>query len=164
MAGGLISFDEGITQSPCRACSAPCCRVLMMPMKSPATLMDIDYVRYMLNFPSIEVAVTRSGEWKSVVYDTCRHFDQEQHRCGVHGTTEQPLTCSYYNEYRCSYKALMLAPDPPEAYFLNSENFPIWAQELKFNDDGEIVAAPNFERAKELLPRNGSRLSAPGIR
>jgi hypothetical protein len=164
MAGGLLSFDERIAQSPCSVCSAPCCRVVMLPHATPATLMDIDYVRYMVNFPSIELVVTKNGEWKVVVYDTCRHFDRSKHRCGVHGTAEQPLTCQYYNEFRCSYKSLLNAPDPAEAYFLNSENFAVWAQELEFNDNGEIVAAPSFERAKQLLVQSGSKLSRSALR
>ncbi len=160
MIGAGTSFAERVTQNPCAACSAPCCRVVMIPHKTPETLTEIDYVRYLVNFPSIEVSVAATGDWTIVVHDTCRHFERETHRCGVHDTDEQPLTCRYYNQYRCWYKPNLTEQEPPDAYFLSAENFTRWAELLRFDDAGKLVAGPNFEESKKALAGGGSRLSA----
>ena len=146
-----LTFKECNNSNPCLKCVAPCCQVIMIPHRIPATLMDLDFVRYLLNFPRIEVAVSKRGDWLILIREVCGHFDQESHLCKVHGTSEQPLTCQYYNPYQCWYRPNLSVDNPRDIYVLKRETFDYWLQRVRFNENGEVISAPDFEESREIL-------------
>src|SRR5690348_12621632 len=111
-----LTVKEYNYSNPCLKCNSPCCQVITIPHKVPVTLMDLDFIRYLVNFPRIEVAVSRSGDWLILIRDVCQHFDRESYLCKVHGTNEQPLTCQYYNPFQCWYKRNFTTANPHDLY------------------------------------------------
>jgi hypothetical protein len=53
----LPNFTSAVEPGPCHGCEAHCCRTLAIPFPTPRTFMDFDYVRFMLNFDRVGVAV-----------------------------------------------------------------------------------------------------------
>src|SRR6266540_7447207 len=144
-------FEEFLTNNPCSGCQAPCCQLVMIPYRPPVTFMDIDYIKYLLNFPAIDLAVAKTGDWSILIRDTCQHFDRETHLCNVHGTDEKPLTCRNYNQYQCWYKPNFSLLQPRDIYIINKENFADWLELISFDENGEITSAPDFEQATALF-------------
>jgi hypothetical protein len=153
MKNARFSFDEYKDKNPCGGCSSPCCKNLLIVHKVPVTWMDLDYIRYLLNFPKIQVTISKKGEWGILIDMSCNHFDQKSENCKVHGTSEQPRTCVYYNPYQCLYKKKLLDKDLMTIYKLDRERFEHWVQFIKFDDNGSIVDAPSFEKSLEILQK-----------
>ena len=151
MTDSGLTFQEHNERNPCVGCSAPCCQVISIPYKVPATFMDFDYVRYLLNFPRLEIAVARAGEWSILLREICSHFDQQARACQVHGTAEQPMTCRYYNPHQCWYKPNLASAEPQSIYILTRETFPHWLQQVRFAEQGEVISIPDFEASRQLL-------------
>ena len=148
---GAMSFIQYGSGNPCHGCPAPCCRMQLIPYKTPEGFMDIDHARYLLLFPATEMVVTNKGEWYVLKWSTCREFDESSCACGIHGTNEQPRICFAYNAYNCWYKRNFVTDQPPELYRLDLARFDVWVNEILFDDAGKIARAPNFEAAQALL-------------
>jgi hypothetical protein len=138
--------------NPCDGCEAPCCRTVVFPQKQPQTFLEIDYFRYILGFPSMEVLVDSSGEWSVVVHDTCRHFDTETHRCTVHGTPRKPRICSNYPAEPCWYKHTFTGAVAPDVIRFDAASFEGVLEILTFDDEGWIVQAPGWDELKRIAP------------
>jgi hypothetical protein len=146
-----VSFAKFSQLNPCAGCPAPCCQLQLIPHRTPATFMDIDFLHYMLFFPHTEVVVTLNGDWSIVKWESCREFDAAAHTCRLHNTPAKPRTCAMYNPYNCWYKKNFVANQSQQVYRLDLVRFNTWVGELQFAGDGKIIAAPDFERALEVL-------------
>lgn len=146
----LFTFKE-YEKLPCEECIAPCCRTLLIPHKTPVSWMDWDFIRYILNFQTVDAIVSKGGDWAILIHQNCIHLDEQTHRCKVHNTNEQPKTCVYYNPYQCYYKINLLSKNSPEMYILDREKFKHWVQHIYFDEKEEIVDAPNFENSIQIL-------------
>ena len=155
------TFKEYNKNNPCNGCSSPCCKYLLIAHKAPATWMDLDYIKYLLNFEKIQVTVSKKGEWGILIDLSCINFDLESENCKVHGTSEQPKTCVYYNPYQCLYKKNLLDNGPLTIYKLNSDSFDHWVKFIKFDDNGSIIDAPSFEKSLEILKKYRSKNDEP---
>jgi hypothetical protein len=78
--------------SPCDACSAPCCETLTFPQGLPGTRSSVDFYRFCLGFPGVELLVTDLG-WSIAIKSRCRHLKDS--RCSIFGQPERPLFCRY---------------------------------------------------------------------
>src|SRR5690606_944810 len=45
-------------QSPCTGCAAYCCKTLVFPHGFPTTASNIDYYRFCLGFPGVEIGIS----------------------------------------------------------------------------------------------------------
>ena len=79
------------------------------PTDVPETRSGLDFLRFVLGFPGVELAVA-DGAWSLVVRTTCRHL--EGNRCSIYGRPERPLLCKYYDAWKCTYKAHFGLPRP----------------------------------------------------
>ena len=70
-------FEEMMQQNPCDSCESFCCKFLLIPHPAPITLMDIDYIKYMLGFPNITMILPKDGQWKIMVEQECIHFNKD---------------------------------------------------------------------------------------
>ncbi len=147
----LFTFEEYNKNIPCDECSAPCCRYLIVPYKTPSSWMDLDFVRYLLNFPDVNITVSKNGTWGILINQNCVHLDEKKTKCKVHKTSKQPKTCSYYNPYQCNYRINIDTKKPASIYVLTRENFDQWAQYLKFDENGILIDAPSYEKSIEIL-------------
>jgi hypothetical protein len=145
------SFNDYNENYPCEVCSAPCCRYLLIPHKAPTNWMEIDFIRYVLNFPKINVTVTKKGGWGILIEQDCIHFDPKNQNCRVHNTSTQPKTCVYFNPYQCNYRLNIESKNPNVLYTLSRDSFEYWVQFIKFNEDGSIFEAPSFEKSLKIL-------------
>lgn len=151
MTPAELDFKEFSHRNPCASCPAPCCRLQLIPYRTPTTFMDIDFVHYMLLFPRTEIVVTRGGEWNIVKWENCGEFDADSLICKMHGTPGKPRTCAMYNPYNCWYKKAFVLDGSPEMYRLDLARFEAWLNDIHFAEDGKISSAPNFERSLEIL-------------
>ncbi|MDI7274993.1 MAG: hypothetical protein QME94_03345, partial [Anaerolineae bacterium] len=108
-ASTSLSFAEALAP-PCRECHALCCSYLPLQVVPVRTLMEADYVRFLLGFPLLRAGFAVNGQWSIYYTAPCRHFDLAARRCRVHGTWEQPRTCVAYNEHDCWYQRA-ISPD-----------------------------------------------------
>lgn len=153
-AEGPAAFDDPGVARPCDGCPAPCCHTLLFPCDPPADVRSVDFLRYMLGFPSVRLQVGQTG-WQLAVTATCRHLDGT--RCGLYGRPERPIRGEEYDEYRCSFKA------PAEAAVtLGLEDFPRLAGLFVFDELGRVRSAPTLDTIVPAMA--AGRRPPPSIR
>lgn len=133
-ATATYGYDD--LRQPCDGCSAPCCTTLVFPHDTPTTRSSLDFLRFCLGFPGIEVGIGDDG-WQLVVRTTCRHL--EGNRCSVFGRPERPLVCKYYDASKCTYKVNFGQPRPPAYVRVTLEQFHSMTDCFRFDEHGEIV-------------------------
>jgi hypothetical protein len=111
----------------------------LFPRDVPRRTSDVDYLRFLLGFPGLELGISDKG-WFVVVKSTCRHL--VDNRCSIYGQPERPLRCGYYDEWDCTYKSRFGTPRPKEFLRLRLEQFAWLAECFEFNDEGDIIYFP----------------------
>ncbi len=86
----------------CAGCAAYCCKTLVFPQSLPVHVSNLDYFRFCLGFPGVELGIS-DHIWSLVVKTQCRHLN-EQNRCSLFDLAERPLICKYYDAWKCDYK------------------------------------------------------------
>lgn len=84
----------------CEHCTAKCCRYFALPLETPTTLEEFEYIRWFLLHEHATV-FTEEGAWYVCVHTVCKHL-QEDHRCGIYET--RPLICREYTTDECEYE------------------------------------------------------------
>jgi Fe-S-cluster containining protein len=149
--GQCNNFCEMAEENPCTSCSAPCCRVLLVPHPTPATFMDLDYIRYVVGFHSVQMILNSDGRWQLLIEQPCRLLDQETNLCSVHATPRQPKTCVFFNPYRCWYKMNFDKRDRlPELIRVDMDKLEAILPHVRFDEDGNILEIPKWEVIREL--------------
>jgi hypothetical protein len=123
--------------------------MLVIPHPTPASFMDLDYIRYVLGFPRTMMLLSRDGSWQIALDLVCELLDAETNRCTVHGTDRKPKTCVYYNPHHCWYKRNFAGPESPDAVRIDRQVFETLLGEVKFDDDGAIVELPSWEAIRD---------------
>lgn len=132
-------------QDPCSDCHAPCCKTLVFPHGVPATASNLDYLRFCLGFPGIEVGIS-DRTWSIVVKTTCRHLDGN--RCSVYGCPERPMLCKYFDAMHCTYRTQFGVPRPDGFVRLRLDQFEAMASCLTFDANGQIVEMPSADQIR----------------
>lgn len=149
-------FHAATAANPCAGCSAPCCRMLLIPHPTPMTFMDLDYIRYMLGFGRVGMVLGRDGRWQVRVDDVCGFLDQETNLCTVHDTPRKPKTCVYFNPHRCWYKRNFTTDDPPDLVQIDAQVFEQVLELVCCDEDGQIVELPSWEAIQEIAEEHRS--------
>lgn len=131
-----LPLAVGDLADPCDGCDAWCCTTLVFPHPAPATRSNLDYVRFCLGFPGIEMGITDQG-WSLVVRTRCRHL--EGTRCGVYGRDERPLLCTYYDQWQCTYRVHFGQKRPPGYVRVTYDDWDALADCFRFDDAGNVV-------------------------
>ncbi len=160
-ARGTLSFIEAAGTNPCTGCSAPCCRMLLIPHPTPMTFMDLDYIRYMLGFGRVGMVLNRDGSWQVRVEDVCGFLDAATNGCTVHGTERKPKTCEFFNPHDCWYKRNFIGEDAPQLIRIDQEVFEGVLELVRCDDDGRIVELPTWE-AIQAIARETRRTRTNG--
>jgi hypothetical protein len=150
------SYFERSEENPCRDCSAPCCRMVLIPHPTPTTFMDLDYIRYMVGFQSVKMILTSDGQWQVMVEQPCRLLDASTNLCSVHATPRQPKICVYFNPYQCWYKRNFTTATPPDIIRIDLDALDAILAHVRFDDDGNIVELPTYEAIRQLASETGS--------
>jgi Fe-S-cluster containining protein len=83
----------------CQHCTARCCRYFALPIETPKSPKDFDYLRWYLIHGRISVFVD-GDKWFLMVHNDCEHL-QEDHRCGIYD--DRPQICRSYTTEECEY-------------------------------------------------------------
>lgn len=135
-------------QNPCTGCAAYCCTTLVFPQAVPVQVSNLDYFRFCLGFPGVELGVGE-GQWSIIIRTTCRHL--KDNRCSVYGLPERPLICKYYDEWKCDYKRQFGETRPADMIRLRLEQWEWLAACFLYDDHGAIVEMPSLDRLREML-------------
>ncbi len=84
----------------CEHCTAKCCRYFALPIDTPKTKRDFDFMRWYLLHDRASIFVEGST-WYLLVHTTCKHL-QEDHRCGIYHT--RPQICREYTTDECEFE------------------------------------------------------------
>ena len=95
----VVSIDE--LENPCSSCAAYCCTSLIFPQLTPASYSGLDYFKFCLGFPGVELGISDQG-WAVIIRTKCMHLKDQ--KCSLFGLPERPFICKYYDEWKCEYK------------------------------------------------------------
>jgi Fe-S-cluster containining protein len=142
--------DLSPDQILCDFCTAKCCRYFALPIDTPATYEDFQYIRWYLLHDAAYVFV-EDGTWYLLVQTECKHL-RPDNRCGIYKT--RPTICSEYSTDDCEYEDNWTY----DRYFETAEQVQEYC-EARFSRPGET----NFRSPRpELLPI--IETGAPGAR
>ena len=98
----LKPFREDLKpgESLCDHCTAKCCRYFALPIETPTTAKDFDYLRWYLLHGQASV-FTEDETWYLLVHTPCKHL-QADNRCGIY--EERPNICREYTTENCEYE------------------------------------------------------------
>jgi len=141
-------FSEPLIHDPCQGCEAWCCQTLIFGRDLPEDASQLDFFRYCIGFPGVELGVTEDS-WAVVVHTTCRHL--ENGRCSVYGSDERPLRCSYYDPLKCSYRDHFGNPVPKDLVRVNRDQFPVLLHSVVFDGGGRVRRLPATDLLRHRL-------------
>ncbi|MCA9107716.1 MAG: YkgJ family cysteine cluster protein [Planctomycetales bacterium] len=121
----------------CSYCTAKCCRYFALPIDTPETFTEFEFVRWFLLHDRATVFV-EDDIWYLLVHTTCKHL-REDHMCGIYET--RPQICAEYSTDNCEYEDHFTY----EQYFETAEQVHEYAL-AKFsdpNDDNFRSRRPN---------------------
>lgn len=143
--------DSGVVKSyfdfqePCGGCDSYCCKSLVFPQPIPTTYTSLDYIRYALGFPGVELGISDS-QWYIILKTTCRYLDGSQ--CTIYEKPKRPLTCKYYSSMQCFHKACFSVSKPNGFMRVGFEEFKGLLETFKFDDFGNIIEGYNVESSR----------------
>jgi Fe-S-cluster containining protein len=83
----------------CDYCTAKCCRYFALPIETPSSFADYEYMRWYLLHDRVSI-FTEDGDWYLLVHTVCQHLETDN-RCGIYET--RPLICREYKTLDCEY-------------------------------------------------------------
>jgi hypothetical protein len=144
----LRRYADPEVSDPCTGCEAWCCQTLVFNRGVPGDASQLEFLRYCLGFPGVEVGVS-ADSWAVIVRTSCRHLDGN--RCSVYGTDERPLKCSHYDALSCGYRGHFGVPRPTDIVRISRDQFRLVADSIIFDDLGRIVAIPPVDVLRDRL-------------
>lgn len=83
----------------CTYCTAKCCKYFALPIDTPTTHKEFDYLRWYLLHERAAL-FTEGKTWYLLVHTHCKHL-QSDNRCGIYDT--RPQICRKYSTKNCEY-------------------------------------------------------------
>ena len=83
----------------CEYCTAKCCRYFALPIETPETFEDYEFIRWYVLHDRATV-FKEEDDWYLLVHTTCEHL-QPDNRCGIYET--RPKICQEYTTDNCEY-------------------------------------------------------------
>ena len=84
----------------CEYCTAKCCRYFALPIETPETFEDFEFIRWFLLHDRATV-FQEDDDWYLLVHTMCEHL-QADNRCGIYET--RPQICRDYTTKNCEYE------------------------------------------------------------
>lgn len=84
----------------CDYCSAKCCKYFALPIETPTTRKDFDFIRWYLLHQDATVFI-EGEDWYLLVHARCKHL-QDDNRCGIYDT--RPRICRDYSTADCEFE------------------------------------------------------------
>jgi Fe-S-cluster containining protein len=86
---------------PCDYCRAKCCRYFALPIDTPESRREYDFIRWFLLHEKATVFVD-DKTWYLLVYSKCNHLNDATNLCGIYET--RPKICRDYSSDKCEYE------------------------------------------------------------
>ncbi|HYO25692.1 MAG TPA: YkgJ family cysteine cluster protein [Lacipirellulaceae bacterium] len=86
-------------ESLCEYCTAKCCHYFALPIETPETFEELEYLRWFLLHDRASV-FKEEGDWYLLVHTTCKHL-RSDYLCGIYET--RPQICRTYTTDNCEY-------------------------------------------------------------
>jgi uncharacterized protein len=83
----------------CAHCSAKCCRYFALPIDTPETWTEFEYIRWFLLHERATV-FTEEGTWYLMVHSRCKHLRRDR-LCDIYA--RRPAICRQYKTSNCEY-------------------------------------------------------------
>ncbi|MCA9231175.1 MAG: YkgJ family cysteine cluster protein [Planctomycetales bacterium] len=83
----------------CEYCTAKCCRYFAMPIETPDTFSELEYLRWFLLHDRATV-FKEEDDWYLLVHTKCKHL-LDNNMCGIYDT--RPAICRDYTTKNCEY-------------------------------------------------------------
>ena len=126
--------ELGANESLCDFCSAKCCQYFALPLDTPTTARDFDFLRWFLLHDRASV-FTEDDVWYLLVHTPCKHLRPDR-RCGTYPT--RPQVCREYHTDNCEY-----ADDwTYERYFETAEQVEEYAEAVLDRPPGQSLRSP----------------------
>ncbi len=166
LKGGTIPIQEktysyDAFEDACTDCQAYCCKTLVFPHPVPANIAGLDYLKFCLGFPGIEVGIA-DDVWSIIVKTTCRHL--KDNRCSVYDLPERPRLCSYYDAWKCTYKVQFGQPRPSGFLRIKYEQFDQLRDCFQFDMNGDVVQALSVEDIRDYVEEQWCQVNSGTIR
>ncbi len=84
----------------CSYCTAKCCRYFALPIDTPETWKDFEFIRWYLLHQRATVFIEEEC-WYLLVHTPCKHLG-EDHLCSIYAT--RPQICRDYTTANCEYE------------------------------------------------------------
>ena len=84
----------------CDYCTAKCCRYFALPIDTPSSTKDFEFIRWYLLHDRATV-FTEDDDWYLLVHTQCQHL-RPDNRCGIYET--RPQICRDYSTKNCEYE------------------------------------------------------------
>lgn len=86
---------------PCDYCPGKCCRYFALPIDTPETWKEFDFIRWFLLHERATVFVDEA-EWYLLVHTKCKQLNDETNRCMDY--ENRPSICRDYSHGKCEYE------------------------------------------------------------
>jgi Fe-S-cluster containining protein len=118
----------------CNHCTAKCCKYFALPIETPTTRGDWEYIRWYLLHEG--ACVFRENDtWYLLVLTPCKHL-QSDNRCGIY--TTRPPVCREYSTKDCEFDDTWLY----EQYLETAEQVAEYAEALLPRKRGQSIRGP----------------------
>ena len=84
----------------CSHCTAKCCQYFALPIETPSTRKDFEFIRWYLLHDRATV-FTEDDDWYLLVHTRCKHL-QKNNLCAMYAT--RPQICRDYTTEDCEYE------------------------------------------------------------
>ncbi len=92
--------DLGPDEVLCEYCPGKCCRYFALPIETPTSRKDFEFVRWYLLHDRATI-FTEDDDWYLLVHTKCKHLGDDN-RCGIY--TTRPQICRDYTTEACEYE------------------------------------------------------------
>ena len=121
-------------KSLCEYCTAKCCHYFALPIDTPETFEDYEFIRWYLLHDRATV-FTEDEDWYLLVHTKCKHL-QSDNRCAMYET--RPQICRDYKMDNCEYEDDWTY----EHYFETSEQVEEYMDAVLPKKPGKSIRSP----------------------
>lgn len=144
----VAAQPDVVVSLPCDTCTAPCCTTLLFPATPPLTASNLDYLRFALGFPGVEV-IAGDDAWQLALQTTCRHHVDG--RCSLYGDPMRPLRCQFLDAWTCAERPTFDVVPAVGVTRFRLEELPAVLGCFSFDDAGLAVEIPTAERLRASI-------------
>ncbi len=126
--------ELGSCENLCAYCTARCCRYFALPIDTPESRRDLDFIRWYLLHDRASIFV-EDDTWYLLVHTVCKHL-RPDHRCGIYDT--RPQICREYTTRNCEYEDGWTY----DHYFETPEQVEEYAEAVYASESGESIRSP----------------------